>query len=433
MLFYSDHHSPRILYVFKEFCRRAGIRDGIFTTFSHEYDAYDGVKINYSEKILAGGLQIVPSGFLSENKIRSFTPSVADDLRWKKTIFPNEDSVIPFDVFSGIFYFLSRYEEYQQFVPDMHDRFPVTDSLAFKNRFIEFPLIEFWIENVMMEIYSLYPDFEAEKPHFRMISTFDIDNAYAYYGKSLIHNLGAGIFSIFKGNKPEILKRLRVLKRRERDPYDSYDFILSTLKENKSEALFFFLLGDKAKYDRNLSYTNVRLTELVKKIAAFFQVGIHPSYHSYQDVQMVRKEKERLESVTGNKVAHSRQHYLRMNIPLSYKVLEESGITDDYTMGFAEQTGFRASTCFPFNFYDLSEERISDLLIHPLMLMDGTLNEYLHLSIEEAKARSESIIGKVKLFGGECVVLWHNETLNDSGKWKGWRDVFFHQLNCARK
>jgi hypothetical protein len=93
-------------------------------------------------------------------------------------------------------------------------------------------------------------------------------------------------------------------------------------------------------------------------------------------------------------------------------------------MGYAEQPGFRAGTSLPFHWYDLSEERSTELLIHPFACMDTTLNKYMGLSPEEALNKLRRIIDNTFEHRGHFISLWHNETLSEKGIWKGWRKVY---------
>ena len=70
-------------------------------------------------------------------------------------------------------------------------------------------------------------------------------------------------------------------------------------------------------------------------------------------------------------------------------------------MGYAEQTGFRAGTARAHKWFDLEENKTTDLTIHPFVYMDGTLNEYLNLSIQESKNRIQELFEEVKTYGGD--------------------------------
>ena len=56
--------------------------------------------------------------------------------------------------------------------------------------------------------------------------------------------------------------------------------------------------------------------------------------------------------------------------------------------------------------------------------MDITLRDYMKLSPDEAFQEIENLMVKVKQVNGTFVSIWHNETITDSGDWKGYREVF---------
>ena len=63
-------------------------------------------------------------------------------------------------------------------------------------------------------------------------------------------------------------------------------------------------------------------------------------------------------------------------------------------------------------------------MVHPFQTMDVTLKNYLHLNPQEAWHLIEELMIEVKSVNGTYICLWHNESLNDSGQWLGWRKVF---------
>ena len=107
------------------------------------------------------------------------------------------------------------------------------------------------------------------------------------------------------------------------------------------------------------------------------------------------------------------------------------GITDDYTMGYASEPGFRAGTCTPFYFYDLKNEAETSLKIHPFCLMEATFKYYKDISPERAIEQMKPIIDEVKNVNGTLYTLWHNEFLSDVKDFKGWKRVFEEMVEYA--
>ena len=98
------------------------------------------------------------------------------------------------------------------------------------------------------------------------------------------------------------------------------------------------------------------MISLIKQLGNTSTIGIHPSYASNKNSKMIGIEKQRLEHILGKSVHHNRFHFLKFSLPKSYQQLLAYGISNDYSMGYADQIGFRAGTCTPFNFYDLENE-----------------------------------------------------------------------------
>src|SRR5690606_25449887 len=118
-------------------------------------------------------------------------------------------------------------------------------------------------------------------------------------------------------------------------------------------------------------------------------------------------------------------------LPETYRALIAAGIKADYTLAFADVAGFRASTCTPFFWYDLTLEKSTDLVLHPTAVMDQTLRRYMNLTPEEGLAIITQLIKNVKAVNGTFISLWHNESINDFGGWKGWKTVYEKMLTLG--
>jgi hypothetical protein len=239
--------------------------------------------------------------------------------------------------------------------------------------------------------------------------------------------------SILKFDFHEIVERTKVILRLQKDPYDTYDFQLDVLKKYKFRSIYFFLLGDYGVNDKNLPIESKRFQALIKRIGDYAYVGIHPSYGSNKSSEQLKKEVGRLSKVLHRDVTLSRQHFLKLTLPETYRNLIDLDITDDYTMGYASQIGFRASICTPFNFYDLDMDIETKLKIHPFAVMEGTLKYAMKVQPEEAFKKIKPLIDEAKAVNGVFVSLFHNDSLNNEKLWLGWRAVYEEMVEYAVK
>ncbi len=191
------------------------------------------------------------------------------------------------------------------------------------------------------------------------------------------------------------------------------------------------MFGHYGHFDKNINTRNRIFRFLIKKISDYAQIGIHPSYYTNENPEMLKREIKNLEMVVNKDITQSRQHFLRLNLPITYRNLIEEDITDDYSMGYAALPGFRAGICNSYNFYDLDIEIETKLRIHPFMVMDGTLKDYMNLTPTDAIEQVKHLISEVRKVNGTFTSLWHNESLSDEKRWKGWRKVYEELLKEA--
>jgi hypothetical protein len=429
ILIYTENTSVRLEYVCKFMFNSVLGIDFRITNNSDEYNNYKFPKINYSNSSLNNGIFIKSTNLLFETEITK--PNIFVSIWDNKKIFfqTDEKSEIPFDMFAAVFFLISRYEEYLPFKGDEHGRFEANQSLAYKNNFLQEPIVDKWIFSLAEIIEKRYSNFNIVKRKFKYISTIDVDNAYAYLYKGNIRTIGATFRSLIDFDFPQILERYSAIIMKD-DPYDTYDYFEHIHKKFKIDPIWFFLLANYGKYDRNVPARKQAFQLLIKNMADKYQLGIHPSYKSIDTSRKFKNEISRLRKITNKEITKSRQHFLRISFPDTYRNLIKNGIKEDYTLGYASDIGFRAGTCTPFMFYDLSKEEETELKIFPFQIMDATLNKYLKLSENEAISNIEKIVNKVKEVNGTFISLWHNESLSNQGHWKGWDSVYKEMLRC---
>ena len=185
--------------------------------------------------------------------------------------------------------------------------------------------------------------------------------------------------------------------------------------------------------DKNIHISSKKLQSLIKSISDHSKIGIHPSFASNENFDKLEKEVGRLSKVINREIWRSRQHFLKLRLPDTYRNLIELDITDDFTMGYASHYGFRAGLCSQFYFYDLDLEVETLLKIHPFAIMEGTLKYYMKIGPQNAMPHYKRLIDEVRMVDGEFISLWHNDSLNDSKLWKGWKAIFEEMIAYGKE
>jgi len=415
----------RIAYISRFITHRTGISIKLVSAGEFNTDQPDtGSVIHYGREIIPMAFNIFSSGLLSETGIRKQDPGFFRQNR-QAFLYPAPDGFdLPFDILSACFFLLTRYEEYLPFAPDRHGRFEAYQSLAWQQGFLEEPVIDQWLELFKSALQLKFPEIRFSAQRFKYISTFDIDNPWAYLHKGLVRTTGGILKALLVSPKNDLRLRFEVLTGMKPDPYDTFKFIERMEEKYHFSSLFFLLCGNYGGYDTNYALNTASFQKLVGHLGRHRSLGIHPSYRSYQNNDLLQVEYKRFSGLLGHKTHISRQHFLLLTLPHTYRKLISLGILEDYSMGYASSVGFRAGTSSPFKFYDLKDESETELDIFPFAVMDVTLQQYLSLSPHQALEVITRILDKVKAVRGTFTSLWHNESLSETGMWQGWRQVF---------
>lgn len=424
LLVYLLENSLRSQYVFDLIFREEWEIEYAVTSDVAAFTDYGEEKINYSHARISNEFFIKASALLFDNQIKEQEIKV-EQKHQTKVLFPNEEDDSGFDIFSAVFYLVSRYEEYLPFTADKFGRYKAMDSLAFQNNFLQIPIVNIWIHILKDLLQKKFPSLRIKSTVFKAILTYDIDVAFKFLGRNFIRTSGSVLKDIVALKTKNIKERILTLSGSKKDPWDIYDDLKKIILKNKLQTVFFFLLSDRTQYDHNLDYQNPLMKELVNKIKTFSEIGIHPSFYSSSFPEKILIEKERLEKLSGKEIIKSRQHYLKFNLPSTYNVLLKAGISEDYSMGYPEIPGFRAGTCKPFYFYDLENEKSTDLRIFPITFMEGTLMK--NLNPAEGYKKISELLKEVKDINGTFISLWHNHTISETTEYAAWKNVH-HQM-----
>jgi len=429
---YTQHKTGRLNYVCDFIFNQVLKLNYTLTSDIAGFTKIEAARINYSTESIEGVFQVVPHTLLAETGINESKPEPVFENGMIYFYRNREKKEFSFDIFSAVFYFISRYEEWQAFEPDRHGRFEAASSLLYKHKFHLKPVVDLWIQELSMALQTLYPGLKFPEKKFRVLSTIDVDNLYAYKAKGFVRTIGAGMKDLLKFDLQNFKERIFVLACKKKDPFDIYEEVSDFCFENKIPLIYFFLYRTGTKYDRtvepgSLAYLNIFKT--LRKNHAL--IGLHPSYNSSVSKQLLTVERNIFSAAAGEKINFSRQHFLRFNIRTTPYWLMEHGFEADFTMGFASAPGFRAGTSHPFYYYSFEVERAYKFLFVPFCIMDGVYTIYDHVKPEPAYEEMLTIAKEIKKVNGFFISVFHERTFSDH-LYKGF-GTLYKKLHAAVK
>lgn len=357
----------------------------------------------------------------------------------------NQDRLkIQFDLFGSAFFMLSRYEEAVTGARDKHGRFDAKESVAWKEKLLERPLVNEYLELLWYSLSRLWPALERKKRCFSFQFSHDVDKPYAYYYQKLfpycrrilgqLKNKQIG-FSAFIKELNGIFK----VKTRgvAADPYNTFEWILSLYRDESVSGTFYFITEPSDPFiDCDYDIRDEQMRRLLKRISQQGQrIGLHPSYFSFNKQERITHELEKLKKVcTEEQITQgqwpNRQHYLRFELPDFWTQLEEAGFSSDSSLGYADHVGFRSGCCYPFSVYDLRSRKHLKLVENPLIVMEWSVMGASYMNIRdenEVYAVMEKMVKICARYGGCFTLLWHNHLLAESKH----RDIFERLLGCC--
>ena len=367
---------------------------------------------------------IIPSGFFDEG--------VYGTIKTKPSIPLNNIEGVPFlygspdiervgdiivvhaDLVASAYFLISRYEEIlHRDIRDEHGRFPGRESLPRRAGFIDRPVVDEYGRLLRKWLNDSGVKTEELVPFIRNINlTHDVD---APFFCRTWRNVARRVVS---RQNPVTVVRDKY-KPLEQDMYYTFPWMLKQdmilqqkIGENRCRSFLFFKAGGKTRQDKpryDLHGKDIgELFDLCRKYGA--TVGLHSSYQAGLEPSLTLQEKKQLEDTFGAEILHNRNHFLASREPEDMECLENAGITDDYTIGYADVAGFRLGTSLPVRYINPVTRCLSSLTLHPLIIMDSTLDErkYMNLTSDRAEEYCDRLINNIRNVNGELTILWHN-------------------------
>lgn len=328
---------------------------------------------------------IVPNGHLGKDLVvpELKRPEIEQPAKGK--------TIIRTDIVYAVFFFTSRAEELINSQRDEHGRFAAKYSVLSHKSRLQIPRLDEYARLVLKQLNMPLP----ESGFGHVYLTHDVDAITQY------RHLRGAVGGILRGEKNQVFRALRDI---HHDPLYTFPWMLEQdARVAKAETIYFIKRTRGKGYDYPQYYLHGRdfkqLKHMLRHNNAY--IGVHGSYYgSIPPIQYSRMY---------------RAHFLRCPIDQLQR-LADAGYTDDFTMGFADQAGFRLQTSRAVRWINPKTMQLTRLTLHPLTVMDCTLSNsyYMNLTEDEAYFLCERLIEKVRLHHGDLCLLWHNSIFTDN-------------------
>ena len=326
--------------------------------------------------------------------------------------------VIHADIVASAFFLLARYEEFLHPSDnrDAHGRYVGKKSLPSRANFISRPIVDEYSLILLKYLSEAGCKVVFPPTEFRNIYlTHDVDFLTNYRHLR-------GFFGGVKRNLLSPKGLCKVAKSAfslENDPAFTFPWILEQDNKVAGAQKVYFLKSAVVQASADYPGYNLTGKDCSKLVGMLKQnicrIGLHTSYFSANHLEYIELEKQKLEQRLNLTVSASRWHFLRTLQPTDYKELLSAGITDDFTLGYADIAGFRLGTSRPVCWINPENLVVTNLTLHPLTAMDCTFSnqEYMNLTEIEAFEAINDLLKQVKKHNGEVVLLWHNTVFSD--------------------
>ena len=312
---------------------------------------------------------------------------------------------------------LTRWEEINEENKDIHGRSLAKNSIAYKWGFLNRPIVDEYVDLIWNCLIHLGYNGKRKEHKYELIITHDVDEIQKWDSSSTKAKTVVG--DVLKRKSIKLaqanLKQSRAAKKGEiNDPYDTFDELMDISESKGVKSHFFFLHYGTHEYDQKYHWNDPNVLKAINAIKIRnHNIGLHPSYNTYNNPDLFKKEKQEFESTFGITPSTGRQHFLRFETPTTWQIWDENEMDWDSSMYYSEQLGFRCGTCRDFPVFNTKTKQTLRLKELPMTFMDSSFfsrieaGEFETLLIE--LTHYANIIKKHK---GKFFLLWHTNYLN---------------------
>ena len=338
------------------------------------------------------------------------------------------------DILATVLLTLGRAEEYGMADLDEHGRFPAQASIAWRDGFLDRPVIDEIGLIFAQAVKLLLPRWSPERREFAVKLSHDIDDLDLLFSGAPRHtapNLRSAARTAWMALPSQIRGAIqqtsllgdlkgtarwvgRIATGHQPNARDMIHKLFAFSRQSGLDSAFYWKASRLTPFDSGYNPCSKLARQLMREAEEMgFENGVHPGYYTFENPAELHEEVTRLESALGRRPIGGRQHYLRWS-PRTWRDWEGEGLQYDSSLSYAEHFGFRAGTCIPYMPWFFEENREAALVELPLLVMDGTLTEYLgQNSASGMQGMVEPVIRRCRQVSGVFTFLCHNTTLSN--------------------
>ena len=259
------------------------------------------------------------------------------------------------DYLASIFYLVNCIQEYSETKGDQYGRYPYLESIQKRENTLQQNTVQHLIDE-FTATHPVLSKLKTAKRKSAFFLTHDIDTVYGAKNQNGDH--------VLKTHQYHKIPKLLWNHYIATPEWINMDKIMAIEQQYGFTSTFYWLVQkdkENADYEINDPLIQKQIQHIKEK---GFEIGLHKSLRETSFTEEI--------SLLGLPAIGQRYHFLKFNLPRAWSELEQAEIKLDTSLGFSEDFGFRNSYGLPFMPFDLTQNRVYDLIEVPMNIMDGT-------------------------------------------------------------
>jgi len=438
-------------YVFSTFCKIIGLKPQFFMKITKEpIHIYYGTRIRDEYPIHIYHDETAIEFFQSK---KEYQPENVNLVKYKTDyipfLFSKKGEILKFtansirtrkDIIASAFYFLSCWQENtckKEISPS--SPYDFKSSIQYKFNFTEIAAVDRYcelLEDILMRRFQEFvrSNIWPEGKKFAVSLSHNIE----YWDFWTKDQFERSIKSRAEQPKKQYLKLLSKSIKHRIDQnlfFEPAKLIKKIIKKEtilRTSSTFFILTKTDFPDERRNYFGDEKNFEQLVKLLKDSSVNLFGSKEAGFQYHFLPPEMDKLSGFSANGF---RVRYLNFNYQHLFTTLEKGNVKYDSSIGFDEHIGYRAGISYPFNPYNIKEDRPFNLLEIPIIALDSSLMKQNANNNKRAEKKVNKLIKISKLHKSHISLSWHTHHFDsiDFPKWAKmyWKLLYFSKRNSA--